>query len=268
MASTRKRKNETEGAGNETAREHQSPITRGRFPMPVEELAPFDVAKMINTSMMAKISNLKREIREDGKDWYSMDVSVSLSTEGMDQLGPDFDPWTATGQEAQARGGDLNSPEMRAWLIAQTILSDRALIESDGMALLGAIARVMNYRLRPPRWLSAAYARRLRPFEELEVGSLDEVFDHKPTTERKRRAMAKRRKLIAVVHGALVDAIRADPQRPIDIALFEEIGDRFSIGKTQCRQLYEAAVRDEGMQDLVDFKRFIPPGWRSSTEID
>ena len=64
----------------------------------------------------------------------------------------------------------------------------------------------------------------------------------------------------------LIDPIRAEPKRPIDVSLFEEVGDRFGIGKTQCRELYEVAIRDQGMQDLVDFKRFIPSGTPGSGE--
>jgi hypothetical protein len=263
---TRPHKKRAEDAEREVVAEHQSPVLRGQSPIPLEELQPFDVAKLINTSMKATISNLRREVGTDGKELCSMTVTVTLSADGMDDVPPEFDPWTTTGQEAQTRGGDLNSPEMRAWLVAQTINSERHNIERDGMALLSAVSRVMHYRLRTPRWLSTAYARRLRPFEELEVGSLDEVFEHQPTTERKRRAMARRKKLIALVHEALLDAIRAEPRRPIDVALFEEVGARFDIGKTQCRLLYEAAVRDEGMQDLVDFKRFVPGIMPSSGE--
>lgn len=113
---TRGRKKSDEDAGEAVGAEHQSPILRGQFPIPIEELQPFDVAKLINTSMKATISNLKREVGEDGQDRCSMTVAVTLSADGMDKVPPEFDPWTATGQEAQAQGGNLNSPEMRAWL--------------------------------------------------------------------------------------------------------------------------------------------------------
>ncbi len=147
------------------------------------------------------------------------------------------------------------SSEFRAWVAAKMIQEHRENIECDGVALLDAIGRLMRYRLRPPRWLADAFLKRTTLFENYERRTLDEVFGHVPPDERTRRTRQRWQHLLDPVYNALADAVRADPKRPIDIGLFEEIGDAFDIGKTLCRDLYDEAVRERGMQNLVELKR-------------
>lgn len=195
-------------------------------------------------------------------------IHVPTADEWAREIDSSFDPWTASPERIEAYSEGLACPEVCAWYAARGLLADRDRIEGDGEVLLHAIGRLMAYRLRPPEWMATAYMRRMDRFNALETATLDEAFDHVPPTERTLKNWRKNRALRPKVHRALIAALVANPERPIDIELYEEIGSQFGIGKTLCRELSDAEVKQHGRQGLVDLKAILQQRKASSGQIE
>jgi len=168
---------------------------------------------------------------------------------------PAFDPWQADLAAAAVYGS--GSPEMGAWMSAQAISARRENIENDGRLLLEVAAIVLDRGLRAPDWLAVAFRKRLTIFQHYETASLDRAFGLITPNDRKLKALRVGRELRGKVHAALLEKLRADPDRSIGIDLFEEVGQQFEIGKTLCTDLYNLAVTEDGAQTLVAFKRVL-----------
>lgn len=228
------------------------------------ELSGVSPSAVLGDSLHLRVHSVKIEpATQSASASIEMNVSLRTTDARVAEIDQSFDPWTSTAEDAAAFGG-IGSPEFGAWAAASLIEGNRGGIEADGAMLLGAIDMLMSYRLRPPAWLAVAYRRRFGPFETFEARSLDEAFGIEPLTERMRRAKQLRHEKTVDVHRALVEAIRAEPDRAIDNELFEEIGEAFGIGRTVCREIYDFAVKEHGLQDLVELKRLIAFG-RDST---
>lgn len=168
---------------------------------------------------------------------------------------PNFDPWAATEDEVMRYG--IGSAEFAAWATAALLKAWRPDIEKgNGVIVLRALSVALTYGLKVPGWLTEAYRRCMRRFDQYEACGLDEAFRNQPLTQRERKKRQRHRHLLERVGDALCTAIEADPDRAIDPGLFEEVGERLGIGKTLCRELYDKAVAD-GRQDLPSFKRFV-----------
>lgn len=167
-----------------------------------------------------------------------------------------FDPWTAK-FDLREEWEAVGTPAYAQWRAAQAILQLRDLVEKDrdGIAVLTAISFAVRHGLVVPDWLANAYLKRFIRFERCEVASLDEAFDHMPTTERVRAAQEKRAKLMPQISELLVEAITMNPARAVDNELFDEIAEKLGIGQGPCRDLYAEGVREHGMQDLVQLKQ-------------
>jgi len=170
-------------------------------------------------------------------------------------LDPAFDPWTATKADVSARG--LHSAEASAWMFAQVTLANRKAIESDGAQLLEAVAAVMDWGLRSPEWLATAFRQRLGVFQAYDTSSLDRAFGVAPRNERSLKTLREGRHFRGKVHAALIERLRANPDRPIGNELWEEVAEQFGMGREKVKGLYEKAVAEDGARELVAFKRML-----------
>lgn len=152
-----------------------------------------------------------------------------------------FDPFTATLEEAQAQSdADESRGAVDRYFGARELLHRRAYYEKDPLAGMACCAM---YDLVAPEWLAKAYLRGYYKVSNCVVGSWDDAFG-RPFPKGKHLASmrrAKRNRLKAA--SAFSDILRADPDRPVDKALFEEIGTRIGEGATRAEELYREAVR-------------------------
>jgi len=152
-----------------------------------------------------------------------------------------FDPFTATLEEAQAQP-DANEPRGAVWRAcgAHMLMERRAYYEAnplDGMAVCAV------HDLVAPDWLARAYLRGFRTVVNCEARSWDEAFGApfpKGTNIAAARRARRNRVAVAV---AFSDILQRDPSRPVDKALWEEIGARIGEGATRAEELYREALR-------------------------
>lgn len=153
-----------------------------------------------------------------------------------------FDPWQGTLEEALMEPYDpgddiLMSPGFR-WSMAQRVLDRRSQIDGgDGRALLESIRDCGEYQLTIPPWLAALFSQAIRKVAAYEARSWDDVFGKPHPKSIRLEDQAARHRLGPVVAYAVLRAHR-DDLKPLDDGLFEEIGERFNIGKTKCSELY------------------------------
>jgi len=207
-------------------------------------------ARVFEGPLRATLQSLARRPSGTGVE---LRMRKALKFDRSKPLRPGFDPWHTGQPIADA----MDSPEFVQAAVAMLITSNRKSIEADGLALLGAVGMLLANGLAAPAWLAEAFHARWGRFQRQEVGSLDECFGNSPATERVRRAKQRELDLIGPVHAAVIAEVEADQEVPIDVHFFEAIGDRFGIGKTLCRELYDMAVQQHGMQDAVELKHLL-----------
>lgn len=157
-----------------------------------------------------------------------------------------FDPWTASIDEAVDAQEKWPREEPRGpvfqWQAAQNIQQEREQIEAgDGFSILAAIASCVTYGLVAPEWLARAYLRSYRKVLSCESASWDEVFG-KPYPGKKLADLRRRRQLRLAVFNS-VSEIRKSEGTSIDVGLFEQVAQKFNIGKTLCSELYYEAKK-------------------------
>jgi len=217
-----------------------------------------------NRALKARLSNMalaRDKKRPSSKPKLTFNISMEIG-EGRDpseSLPPGFDVWSASYKELSALidsgKHDMQGPIAAQWFAASAIKERRADIEASGPELMRAVAIVARHGLVMPAWMAECYLARFAKIEKLEVASFDEAFGPLPYKPGARfEQFKKRRREIPLLSRELVSAIKADPTRPIDNALFEEVGSKLGMGKTRAQELYWDGVREHGLQDLSDLK--------------
>lgn len=178
------------------------------------------------------------------------------------EVPPGFDPWKFN-VEALRSSSEPWRGAGEAWLsqalAAHSITTNRVRIESNGYALMDAIALVANNGLVMPDWMAKAYLARWRRIVDLEVDSFEKAFGPLPYKGEKRiRNLKRRRELMPVVSQAVIAAIVNDPHKPMTKDdLFEPIGKELGISGTQADELYREGIRDYGMMDVSELKKVL-----------
>jgi hypothetical protein len=158
----------------------------------------------------------------------------------------DFDPWTATLDEAvaahepwkRARGGDGPGGPIYQWAAAKAIEAEREAADSgDGFAVLACINQCVTHDLVAPEWLAYAFNRHYHRVLTCKVGSWDEAFG-KPYPGRHLEKLRIRREKGVRVWLRIRELRQSESRPPIDDALFETVGAELGIGKTLCAELY------------------------------
>ncbi len=125
----------------------------------------------------------------------------------------------------------------------------------DKNALLAAIHICATHCLVLPEWLAKAYISEYDKVLRHEVGSWDDAFGRPfPKGKHLNAARKKREKAGEVWHR--VRQLH-DQGRPIDEALFEEIGKEFALGKTLVSEYYyyvgeQLLTLPAGIQAVLD----------------
>lgn len=160
-----------------------------------------------------------------------------------------FDPFKATLEEAQAQpdayasrasADTVESGAVWRWGGAQRLLGNRAHYEAhplDGAAVCAVHDLVM------PGWLAEAFLKRYRDAAHAHVRTWDEAFG--TPLKKGTNLAAYRRARVNRVKAALAfsNALQANPSRPVDKGLWDEIGREIGEGATRTEELYREAVR-------------------------
>lgn len=153
----------------------------------------------------------------------------------------DFDPWTATLEDAlsQPDAHAMHGPVLR-WGAAQGILQRRDYFEKQP---LEGVSNCVRAGLIAPDWLAIPFIRQYDKVLNCRVGTWDEAFGNAfpkgINLARKRQSRINRIKVI----NAVAAAINRDPERPIDTWFWEEIGAPIGVGKTKAQELHAQAVQ-------------------------
>lgn len=149
------------------------------------------------------------------------------------------------------------NPEQQ--IAAETIERLRETFEAgDSVALLAAIRECARCELPLPPWAARAYIAAYDQVLNCRVKTWDEAFGAAFPKGANLNAQRKRRNLRFTVHHAVLSSIQRDPETPIDAGLFETIGERFGVGKTEAENLYRSAIR-LGAVDAAEWKK--KAGW-------
>ena len=152
-----------------------------------------------------------------------------------------FDPFNATPEDVLALP-DAHAPRGPVWQWggAQRLIHHRAFYERnplDGMAVCAV------HDVVAPDWLARAYLRGFYAVTTCRVRSWDQAFGA-PFPKGTNLAARRRARLHRVqVANLVTDTVMADPTRPIDKGLWDEIGTKVGEGVTRTEELYREALR-------------------------
>jgi hypothetical protein len=110
----------------------------------------------------------------------------------------------------------------------------------DKNALIQAIRFFFNEKIVAPEWVVDAFFEAMNKWLSMEVKELGAAFG---LTWPKGRSVAAAKKQRKVMFAVYLSIIKASENRAIDDGLFEEIGKRFSLGKTLVKKYYALAKK-------------------------
>ena len=152
----------------------------------------------------------------------------------------DFDPFTATLDEAQAQPGAYEvRGAVSQWAGAQQLTGRRAAYEADPLA---GLAVCVCHDLVAPDWLAMAYMRAYYKVVNCQVRTWDEAFGPAFPKGRNLAAARRARRNRVKVALAVNEALRRDPTRTVGPALWQEIGEQVGEGKTRTEELWREAL--------------------------
>lgn len=115
--------------------------------------------------------------------------------------------------------------------------------EGEKFALMQAIRECARCDLAMPRWVSKAYIRAFDDILNYKSKDWNEVFGSPLKKGANLNALRNQRMLQFDVYLAVCDILNSSPRQPIDIGLFEKVGERFNIGKTLAQKYYYSAKK-------------------------
>ena len=166
-----------------------------------------------------------------------------------------FDPYSSTLDEAQAQPDAYAIPgPVWRWIGAHGLKRCRSFYEDNAMH---GMAQCAIYDLSPPAWLAMAFLRSYRTAALYRVRTWDQAFGA-PHPKGKNLALARQafegRLRVA---QALTAAILADPTRPVDKGLWEDIGAAVGLGATRAQELYREARQIGLVSDPAAIRRCV-----------
>lgn len=108
----------------------------------------------------------------------------------------------------------------------------------DPRALLAAIRQCAQVDMVLPEWLARAFCRAFDNVVNCRAGSWDEAFGRPYPKGTKIGPLRKRMQDRWRVLHAFGEIKAKDPRRPVDVGLFEEIGERLGFGATRAAELF------------------------------
>ena len=141
------------------------------------------------------------------------------------------------------------------WIGARVLEQfQEAYASGDKFALMNAIRECARCDLLLPEWVATAYLRAIDEILNYRAQSWDEVFGRPIPKGAHIAALRKRRDKKFAVWLAVIRAVKADPNLPIDTHLFDTIGKRLGLGGTLAQEYYEAVIA-LGLHSGKDAKR-------------
>lgn len=167
----------------------------------------------------------------------------------MSNFDPDWTEDQAIAADEAARAADPTRPTsdptlpFSRWAGAQKLAElHRQHDAGDRFALMAALRECARCGMAMPDWVAAGYIKAHDMVLNYRAKSWDEAFGRPIPKGAHLNALRRRRQLRHRVWGEVFRAMRANPGRPIDKGLFEEIAERLGIGATYCEELYRQAV--------------------------
>ena len=117
--------------------------------------------------------------------------------------------------------------------------------EGKRLAIIEAIRRCAMTKVPLPDWAADEFVKCYDKVMGYQVASWDDVFGN-PLPRGMQRAKARLIKEAAPHIVKLVNKEQYTNGRAIDDGLFEEVGARFGIGKTLCKELYYYGASPRG----------------------
>lgn len=153
----------------------------------------------------------------------------------------DFDPFTATFDEAQAQPDPyrVRGP-ITQFFGAQDLILNRSFYEEHP---LHGVSVCMRDDLVAPEWLAKAYLRCFRAATHGNVRTWDEAFGPAHKRGANLGAIRRRRLNCSKVTTAFIAEIARAPDRPIDKAFWEDVGSKIGEGATNAEELYRSMLR-------------------------
>ncbi|MHC2373375.1 hypothetical protein ACVIQT_008023 [Bradyrhizobium diazoefficiens] len=122
------------------------------------------------------------------------------------------------------------------------------------ISLFHAINHCARHGLALPGWAAKAFIDGYRKIRDFKAASLDDAFG-KPFPKGLHVGRAAFRKKHQLDVYVAIRHLHTKQGRPIDDALFEEVGKRFGIGRTVCKELYADVKRPAGKTARTPRKR-------------
>lgn len=114
--------------------------------------------------------------------------------------------------------------------------------EGKRISLFAAINHCAAHGLNLPEWAAEAFISGYKKIRNFEAASLDDAFG-KPHPEGMHIARAAHRKARQMDVYITIRHLNEHCDRVIDDSLFEEVGKKFGIGRTVCKELYSEMKR-------------------------
>ncbi len=112
----------------------------------------------------------------------------------------------------------------------------------DRGALIDVAKHVAHHGLRFPEWARTPFVHAWREVAHYRVSSWDDVFGRKIPKGRHRSRMEKEFRLAFQIYSEITGMREKDKKSaPLSDDLFEQVGRRFGVAKTVCRELFEHA---------------------------
>lgn len=162
-----------------------------------------------------------------------------------------FDPWMPL-EQAVAQDWSLTEEQLMQGVMARGLMRDsEAIVNGSGLDVLEAIQTCIRYKLVVPEWLGDAFRKRLNSVRLHEVASWDspQAFG-KPFPKGAHLArLRKDSRSGPVIYQCVRQLLTADPTRPIDESLFEDVAAKFAknvkgLGRSECQRIYYAVAPD------------------------
>lgn len=137
----------------------------------------------------------------------------------------------------------LTQPIERTCLLAE-VEATREACAADGYKVLRMLALCLSSDIPPPRWLSDAYVSKLAQVQNAQVGTLDGAFGKPWPPGTRLHDVRNQKRLQEAIHRAVWALAMAEPDIPLDRALFKRIGVAAGIHKSasQAQRLYYQAL--------------------------
>lgn len=109
-------------------------------------------------------------------------------------------------------------------------------MQGNKFALMQAIRECTCCDLVMPPWVGSAYIKAFDTVLNYKSKDWNEVFGDPIPKGANLHALRKKRELKFAVHSEAIKILQADSEQAIDAGLFEKVGEKFHIGKTQAEE--------------------------------